>query len=249
MRLSYDDDHLDDLVAALFPELQEESDDDADPAPAEDGDELQKIISTLRLRRPEREYPKNPAVWLTANLMSRTEASLRLARHLLHDRLARSDVHVSLTGYELTRREKPKFPVERFLSERSCLREGVGEDWRGTYTMKGADHALRLDSAPRTGDVTAMLLSGDRLVAHVSRGTLKPSRSSAEHRALRAVIGRALTFEHYRPNDIMAAVVPRSPRYRALASRWCQSPAIARTGLLLLTVDRTGHVYGLEPGK
>jgi hypothetical protein len=249
MRLASDDDDLDELLAALFPETKEEPDANADPAPPEDDDDLSNPISSLRLRLPEPEYPKNPAVWLTATLMSRTEVSLRLARYLLHNRLTSSDVHVSLTGYELTRRWKPKFPVERFLRERSCLREGFGDDWRGIYTMKGAHHVLTLDSAPLAADVTAMLLSKDRLVAHVSRGTLKSSRSSAEHKALRSVIGRALTFEHYQPNDIMAAVVPRSLRYRALAARWRQSLPIVRTGLLILTVDRTGRVHGLEPGK
>jgi hypothetical protein len=250
MRLAYDDDDLDELLAAHFPESKKDSDGNADLTSAEaDDDESENFISSLPLRRPEPNYPKNRAVWLTANLMSRTEASLRLARYLLHNRLTSSDVHVSLTGYELTRRWKPKFPVESFLRERLCVREGVGDDWRGTYAMKGADHMLTLDSAPRTADVTATLLSNDRLVAHVSRGTLKPSRSSAEHKALRAVIGRALTFEHYLPNDIMAAVVPRSPRYRALAARWRQILPIARTGLLILTVDRTGRVHGLELGK
>jgi len=250
MRLAYDDDDLDELLAAHFPESKEDSDTNADPTSAEpDEDEPENFISLLRLRHPEPNYPKNRSVWLTANIMTRTEVALRLARYLLHNRLTSSDVHVSLTGYELTRRWKPKFPVESFLRERSCVREGLGDDWRGTYTMKGADHVLTLDSAPRTADVTATLLSKDRLVAHVSRGTLKSSRSSAEHKALRAVIGRALTFEHYLPNDIIAAVVPRSPRYRALATRWRQLLPIARTGLLILTVDRTGRVHGLELGK
>jgi hypothetical protein len=249
MRIAYDDDEFDDLLAAVFPEPQEDSDANAEPPSAAEAEELEKLNSVFRIRRPEPEYPKNPAVWLQANLMSRTEASLRLARYLLHNRLTSSDVHVSLTGYELTRREKPKFPVVRFLSERSCVREGLGDDWCGIYRMKDVDHDLILDSAPRTADVTATLLSKDRLVAHVSRGTLKSSRSSAEHKALRAVIGRALTFEHYQPTDIMAAVVPRSPRYRALAARWRQIPPIVRTGLLILTVDRSGRVHGLELGK
>ena len=249
MRLYYDDDEFDDLLAAVFPNPQEESDADTDPPSAAEAEELEKLDSVFRIRRPEPEYPKSPAVWLQANLMSRTEASLRLARFLLHNRLTCSNVHVSLTGYELTRQEKPKFPVEKFLSERSCVREGVGDDWRGTYTMKDADYALTLDSAPHAGDVSATMLSKDRFVAHVSRGTLKPSRSSAEHKALRSVIGRALTFEHYQPNDIIAAVVPRSSRYRALAARWSKNLPIVRLGLLILTVDRTGQVHGLELGK
>ena len=221
----------------------------AAPPSAAQTAEMEKLNSALRIRRPEPDYEKKPAVWLAADTMSRTEASLRLARYLLVNRLTSSDVHVALTGHELTRRWKTKFPVERFLRERACVRERSGGDWSGTYTTKNWDHTLVLDSARRAADVTATLLSGDRLVAHVSRGTLKPTRSSGEHKVLRGVIGRALTFEHYLPNDVIAAVVPRSERYRVLADRWRARPALIRAGLLILTVDRTGQVYGSEPGK
>src|SRR4051794_37323591 len=59
----------------------------------------------------------DPAVWLASTYMTQTELALRLARHLITSRLASGDVQVSLTAYELTRRGKPHFPVERFLVE------------------------------------------------------------------------------------------------------------------------------------
>ena len=69
-------------------------------------------------RRPEPDYPPDPAVWLAANRMSRTEVALRLARHLLAQRLVTRDVDVALTGHELTRRDQPRFPVVRYLAAR-----------------------------------------------------------------------------------------------------------------------------------
>jgi hypothetical protein len=207
------------------------------------------IVPSPRLRRPQRKYSPDPAIWLAAEVMSRTEAALRLARHLLNNGLTKSDVHVSLTGFELTRRSKPKFPVERFLSERDWLRVDPDDDWRGTYTMEGIEYALVLTSDPKCADVTATLLSNDRLVGHVSRGKLRPTRSSGEHKVLRAAIGRAATFEGYGPTDIPAAVVPRSERFRSLATRWRQSLAVLRAGVLIITVDRAGGVDGLESGN
>jgi hypothetical protein len=39
--------------------------------------------------------------------------------------------------------------------------------------------------------------------------------------------------------------VPRSPRFRTLATEWRDTPAVVRAGLLILTVDRAGNVDGL----
>src|SRR5258705_283474 len=60
MRLAYDDDDLDELIAARFPETRDDSDATADPALPEDDDDLEKINSTFRLRQPEPEYPRIP---------------------------------------------------------------------------------------------------------------------------------------------------------------------------------------------
>jgi len=102
-------------------------------------------------------------------------------------------VAVSLTGLELTRRERPRFPVVRYLAERGWRQwetETV-DDWRGRYSMRGAEHSLRLHNAPDDGDVVATLGVGRRLIALVSAGLLTDSRSPAEHKLLRAGIGRA----------------------------------------------------------
>jgi hypothetical protein len=200
-------------------------------------------------RRKVEDYSPDPADWLAPHHMSATETSLRLARWLLAQMLVVSDIDVALTGHELTRRNTPCFPVERFLAERSVTRldGGAGDDWRGRYLLHGAAHALRLHSDRDEGDVVATLVNGRRLVAQVSRGVVGETRSSAEHKMLRGVIGRAVTFEHYEPSDWGAAVVPRNARFRQLASRWRRTQAMERSGLLILTVDRVGTVDGFPP--
>ena len=154
-------------------------------------------------RRKVEDYSPDPADWMAPHHMSATETSLRLARWLLAEKLVVSDIDVALTGHELTRRDIPRFPVERFLAERSVTRldGGSGEGWRGRYLLHGAAHALRLHSDRDEGDVVATLGNGRRLVAQVSRGVVGETRSSAEHKMLRGVIGRAVTFEHYEPSD------------------------------------------------
>jgi hypothetical protein len=196
------------------------------------------------LPRPEPDYPTDPAVWLAANKMTQTEVSLRLARYLLAQRLAATDIEVTLTGYELTRRERPRFPVVRFLTDRGFRPLERTDDWRGTYLLNGATPALRLHSEPDRGDLLTTLTTGRRLVAHVSRGSLAATRSPAEHKLLRNALGRALTFEHSAPADLPAAVVPRSKRYRELAARWRAAAGVSRAGILILTVDRAGMVDG-----
>jgi hypothetical protein len=85
-------------------------DDDAPALNAQDGTHLLDApedyegLDFVRTRRPEPEYDPDPDPWLKASEMTQTEVSLRLARHLLAQKLAGSDVSVALTGYELTRR-------------------------------------------------------------------------------------------------------------------------------------------------
>lgn len=209
----------------------------------------------LPSRRPSPASSPDPVVWLAQSLMTRTEAALRLARHLLTSHLATGDVQLRLAGREALVRDRPRFPVVRFLKERGCdLSEPhpdpstpKGEEWRGRYTMKCVPHALVLHSEHDHPDLVAPLANGSRLIAHVNRGRLTTSRSPGEHKLLRAALGRALTYPHYKPGDIAAAAVPRSQRYRTLAGEWRRAPAVVRAGLLILTVDRAGNVDGLEP--
>lgn len=202
-------------------------------------------------RRPESHSP-DPAVWLASDRMSHTEVSLRLAMFLLSSKLAASDVVVALTGSELTKREGPRFPVGRFLSERGFVRQGAESDWRGAYGMTGSAHALVLNSDAGGGDVMTTLASTAhartaaprRLVVQVTRGNLTESRSPAEHTWLRGALGRAITLESAEATDVIAVAAPRSPRFRELAAQWRGVEGMMRCGFLILIVDRTGQVDG-----
>ncbi|MES2177029.1 MAG: hypothetical protein V4550_04115 [Gemmatimonadota bacterium] len=197
------------------------------------------------LRAPEPKLSPDPAVWLKSNAMTQTEVSLRLATYLITQRLITEDVSVSLPGYELTRRKTPRFPVVRYLIERGFKPVQVQEDWRASYRLKDARFNIRLSNDADVPDVMTMLTSGRRFIAYTSRGSLDSTRSPAEHRFLRAVIGQAITCETFEGNDVIAAVVPRSNRFRKLASRWRTATGVARAGLHILTVDRAGLVDGL----
>jgi hypothetical protein len=209
--------------------------------PGDEDDDVGGLAT--RIRGKERDYPPDPAVWLEANKMTQTEVSLRLARYLIAERMVASDVDVALTGYELTRQERPRFPVVRYLTERDFVRRSRSKDWRGDYKLNGAEHALHLHSQEDAGDVVATLVSGRRLVAHVSRGVLDATRSPAEHKLLRGALARTLTFAAER-SDVLAAAVPRSKRFRELAVRWRVAEGTIRAGILILTVDRLGVVDG-----
>ena len=119
----------------------------------------------------------------------------------------------------------PPAPTSRI---QECLLTESSTDWRGIHRMPHVPHAITLDSELDAGDLTATLNSGRHPVADVSRGMLRSS---------------------YTPSDLPAAVVTRSPRFRTLAARWRESPAVVRDGMLILTIDRTGSVDGLPLGQ
>ena len=196
------------------------------------------------IRRPEPDYAPDPSVWLASSAMTQTEVSLRLAHYLLAQQRTTTDVTVALTGYELTRRERPRFPVVRYLAQRGYTRDTRDDDWRGTYLLKGAAHRLQLANEPDVADLTTTLGDGRRLLAWVTRGQLKSTRSPAEHKLLRGALGRAVTCEFAERADVLAAVVPRSRRFRELAVRWRGAEGVVRAGVLILTVDRAGAVDG-----
>jgi hypothetical protein len=215
-------------------------DDDADDsAPTVKSD----AVADLRAKAAD------PTVWLRSEQMTQTEVCLRLARHLLSSRIAAADVRVSLTGHELSRRRTIHFPVIRFLRERGITRVGQSSDWRGEYTLHGSAHTLHLEAAPETPDLVTMLECGRRLVVHASRGLLRESRSSGDHKVLRSMLGLAMTFDDCSANDVIAVAVPRSQRFRALASKFRELPLVRAAGLLVVTVDRAGCVEGLSVGR
>ena len=224
---------------------------------------------SLRLRKREKTYSRDPALWLASNKMTQTEVSLRLARFLIVAKLATGDVTVSLGTHELTRRGSPKFPVERFLLDRGFVRpDQHGDAWDGEYMVAGARDDVptpRLILAtdrdgpevvttlrPSVAAVAAADPShpppSTRLIVICSAGLLVETRSPAEHKWLRGSIGRAVTYENARQTDVLAVAAPRSDRFRDLAKQWRGTDGMLRTGCLILLVDRAGTVDGFPYG-
>src|SRR3954464_8338798 len=91
-------------------------------------------------------YPPDPAVWLARNRVSQTEVSLHLGRTLLKSPIIDSNVVLTLAGYELTRSERPQFPVTRYLTEDLGFAPKVNrpKKWVGHYALPGVDRRLVL---------------------------------------------------------------------------------------------------------
>lgn len=190
---------------------------------------------------------RRPAI--TADRMSQTEVSLRLALHLIDQSLVSGDVVVSLTGHELERNNSPRFDVRAFLGVRGLAQATESGDWRGRYVrvaIRGrAEQAIVLHNRIGEGDVVARLSDGRRFFAEVGGGPIKPTRSPTEHRLLYGVIGRAVTTQCAMASDVICAVVPRSERTRALAAQWREAQRVKLSGIRLVTIDRAGAVHGL----
>jgi hypothetical protein len=247
-----DDDGADDDEDGLPLQPRDDEDDNDDDDDAYDDEPLTDADEALRLqvakaRHPERRTP--PPVFkseksLSADRMTQTEASLRLAISLLTRQLTTSDVAVALTGGELTRKNKDYFPVRSFLRAQGFDTATRGPDWRDTYMSELTTFALVLHKRLGEGDVVTTLAGGRRFTAEVSGGPLTETRSSTEHKLLRSVIARALTAEYAKPNDLAVAIVPRSERFRALAKSWRGLPRVANTGIAIALIDRIGTIDG-----
>lgn len=220
------------VTQAFVPDARRRSDEPAERHP-------------LAIRGAERALSGDPAIWLQSDQVCQTEVSLRLAMYLLAQGKTKGDVHVALTGNELTRRSQPQFPVRQFLAERGFARYSHDEGWSGAYKTSSGTFALHVGDDQSAPDVVATLTTGRRLIAHVSRGLIKSTRSPAEHKLLRSAIARAVTCDIAETYDIIAAAVPRSKRFRELAVRWRGAEGVARANVLILTVDRAGTVDGL----
>jgi hypothetical protein len=201
--------------------------------------------------RPNRKYNENfspdPTVWLTQKRMSQTEVSLRLGTSLLKSPVIDSNVVLTLAGHEMTRTERPQFPVTRYLTERLGFAPKVNRPykWRGHYSLPGAERRLVVTFDRLDGHVSVRLASGNRFIVFVSAGSLEP-KAGAERRMLRAAIGRAVAWPGARRTDVLAVCVPRSAAFRKAIAEFRRTEGVRTLGLHLLTVDRsTGSVGGL----
>ena len=54
-----------------------------------------------------------------------------------------------------------------------------------------------------------------------------------------------MTIEHVNDGDVLVVAVPDTDQFRRLAERWQGRPMMARTGILIVLVNRSGTVEGL----
>ena len=178
--------------------------------------------------------------------MPEAVVSLLLAMHLIREGLAQADVSVALDGAQVRIGDHHHFDVPTFMSRHGWHHLTPGDRWQGRYLGDGMAHAIEIHSSPALGDVTTVLAGKKPLVVEAKKGSLIPSRSSAEYKLMREALGQLLTLEEVPANAILAIAVPHGERFIKLAERWRRAPLIARAGILIVTVAVDGAVEGLD---
>lgn len=177
--------------------------------------------------------------------MAEAEVSLLLALHLIGSGLAHADVSVALDGAQIRVGDQQHFDVPAFMSWHGWQHSVPSERWQGRYLAAGATHAIEVHSSPGLGDVTTTLADQRPLIVEAKKGSLSPSKSSAEYKLMREALGQLLTLE-VPANAVLAVAVPHGERFAKLADRWRRAPLIARLGLHIVTVGIDGAVHGLR---
>jgi hypothetical protein len=186
-------------------------------------------------------------VWRRASRVTTTELCLFLGGNLLRQPEITSNVNGWLSGHEL----KPgarQFDVDDFAVRKLGFspKPQKKDDWRGNYMMKGVRHKLVLKHDKLDPCITVRLASRQRLVVFVAGGRMH-SKGHGEPGILRDLIGRAASWAHGTPSDVLAVCVPRSEHFRQVAARWSHADGARRLCLHFLTVERyTGAITGLD---
>ena len=243
------DDAFDDYLRSLDPPRSKTPPGKSPDAPEDDvfSGAVDEGHDTPR-RRGRAKLATHPEGWFKNTRMSQTEVGLRLAKHLTTSPLVVNDVMLTLAGYELNKRDAPKFPVVRMLTQWGFIhRPGnyTPDDWRGFYDKPHQSRSILANFDRLDGHVLARLASGQRLVVVVSAGTLVKSKNATESNLLSRAIGRAARWKRGTPNDLLAVCLPRSERFRELVAEAREAEGVKRIGLIFLLVDRGGGFSGL----
>lgn len=183
---------------------------------------------------------------MNLNWMPEGEVSLRLALWAIHRGGARGEVEVAIDGAQVRTGNRIHFDPPRFLREYGWNRVAPTVGFCGRFEQPGLDASLYVHSLPGRGDVVATLASGTRLRAECKKGPLAYSKGSKEYPLIREALGQLLTVEAVDPGNLLVVAVPHSPKFEALATTWRKAPLVARLGIRIATVDRSGEVFGLE---
>ena len=181
---------------------------------------------------------------MAIDLVPEAEVSLRLAIHLVTCQLVQSDVSVALDGAQIKTGDIRHFDVPAFMQAHGWTQDDGSLQWRGAYRCSSCKWAIEVHSRSGCGDVTATLISGALLIAEAKKGRLQRCKSSSEYPLLREAIGQLMTLEVVPENAVLAVAVPHGEKFAELTERWRRAPLLQRAGIRLLTVARTGEVFG-----
>ena len=182
---------------------------------------------------------------LPQDRMPEAEVSLRLTFHLLSLPDAQGTAEVAIDGAQIRVHGDEVFPISPFLVDMGWRQvEQIGKnDWQGWYERSG--QRLRIHSRSGVGDVVAQV-GAKRVRAECKGGPLIKRPGSHEYPRLRGALGQVITVEQIDVDDILAVAVPRTPRFRRIADKWCSAPLIVRSGIRIVLVGRDGTVEGLR---
>ncbi len=176
--------------------------------------------------------------------MPEAEVSLRLATWLIDQGFADATVEVAIDGAQVQVLETVHFDLAGFMEHGGWSKQAAGAAWQSDWVHPGRSVGIRIHSNPGRGDVVAALKSGHTFRAECKKGPLERSKSSQEYPLVREALGQLLTIGEVSDKDLLAVAVPHSPKFRELAERWRTAPLISRFGVHILTVARSGCVFG-----
>jgi hypothetical protein len=174
--------------------------------------------------------------------MSEAEVILRLAFFVFSLHPSPSSVTVGLDRLHLHSDKQVTFPFVEFLrAEGWILQEPHPKhSWCGTYSNGACILVVIPDS--RKGDVIASI-GNKRLRAECKKGDLIAKRGSHENKLIHEAIGQLMTIEQVEDNDVLVVAVPATNHHQSKV-RWQSYPLMQRVKISIVTVARTGQVYG-----
>ncbi len=198
-----------------------------------------------KIREEDARLARDPRSWIMRDRMTQTETTLRVAFYLIRHDHVTSDLTIAISGAELARRDRPKFPVATYLEENGWFPDPDVYGWRGTYRKAGVRHAIQLTAQRATWRIVAHVAPDVRILVCTCGGTLSETRGQAEHGPLRAVTQEAMFRPGAGPDDVIVAVAPRSRRSRTIAKALQGLRQVRGSGVVICTVDRAGGMTNL----
>ena len=181
---------------------------------------------------------------LPKDRMPEAEVSLRLAFHIIKNKITNSPIHVAIDGAQVKVKNEIIFDPEMFLQDNSWQKAEDDLKWQGVYKNSKYLNSIIIHSHPGEGDLITELMDGTNIHVECKKGPIIKSTSSAEYRLIREALGQLMTVDEENPRTIYCIAVPGTDKFEELAVRWRKAPLIKRNNINIVTVYRTGEVKG-----